>query len=166
MKKISRRVIYEFLLVATALCGIGYLIHGGISSKLNEALDANVLRHIGTISYSIENTLNREIRDMHNGIAWVESGQVTLADFGKISNLMGKSTHSSGILRANGSAIVAHREAFPIDKIALISNVFYGQDAVVYDGQVGLIIATPMQINGENCAFYQVYSNENLPELS
>ena len=165
MKKINKRIIYEFVLVATALCGIGYLIHNGISSKLNEALEANVLRHIGTISYSIENTLNREIRDMHDGIAWVERGEVTLEDFNKISNLLGKSTHASGIVRKNGSAIVSHREPFPVDKINLISNVFYGQDAVVYDGEVGLIFATPMQMNGENCAFYQVYSNENLPEL-
>ena len=165
MKKISKRIIYEFVLVATALCGIGYLIHGGISSKLNEALEANVLRHIGTVSYSIENTLNREIKDMHNGIAWFERGEVTLEDFNKISNLLGKSTHASGILRKNGNTLVAHLEPFPVDKIDLIANVFYGQDAVVYDGQVGLIFATPIQMNGENCVFYQIYSNENLPEL-
>ena len=165
MKKISRRIIYEFLLVATALCGIGYLIHNGISSKLNEALDANILRHIGTISYSIENVLNREIRDMHNGISWVERGEVELKDFSKISNLLGKSTHTSGILHPNGTSIVSHREPFPLDKINLISGVFNGRDAVVYDGQVGLIFATPIHMNGEICAFYQVYSNENLPEL-
>ncbi len=165
MKKINRRVIYEFLLVATALCGIGYLIHGAITSKLNDALEANVLRHIGTVSYSIENTLNREIQGMHNGASWVENGSVTLEEFNKMANLLGKSTHISGILHADGRPIIAAVGNFPQDKLNLISGAFRGEDVVIYDGQVGLILATPILMNGEHCACYQIYSNENLPEL-
>ena len=165
MKKISKRIIYEFVLVATALCGIGYLIHGGISSKLNAALEENVLRHIGTISYSIENTLNREIQGMHNGASWVESGSASPEDFNKMANLLGKSTHISGILRTDGRPLVSNMGNFPQDKLNLISDAFRGGDVAVYDGQVGLILATPIFMNGEHCACYQIYSNENLPEL-
>ena len=165
MKKINKRVVYEFLLIATALCGIGYLIHCGINSKLNAALEENILRHIGTVSYSVENVLNREIKGMHSGAEWIENGNVDIKNFNEIASLLGKTTHFSGIVNRNGTSVVAVRDPFPIEKFSLIANVFNGNDVITYDKDIGLIFAIPTRMNGELCASYQIYSDENLPEL-
>ena len=165
MKKISQRVIYEFVLVAVALCGIGYLIFSSITNQLNTALKENILRHIGTVSYSIENTLNREISGMQSGAAWLESSGADIQNFNAIANALGKTTHISGILRMDGSSIISTGQPLPPDKVNLVSAAFYGQNVIVYKEGLGMILATPMNINGEPCACYQIYSKESMPEL-
>ena len=163
MKKINRRVIYEFVLVATALCGISYLIGQSIISQINNALESNVLRHIGTVSYSIENTLRKELQGMHSGAAWLESNGADIQNFNAIANALGKTTHISGILRMNGAAIISIGE--PLPPVNLVSAAFYGQDVVVYSEGLGLILATPINMNGEPCACYQIYSKESMAEF-
>ncbi len=165
MKDLKSRAAFEFLFIATVLCGIGYAIHCQINSQLNEALEESVLRHIRTVSYSIENVLNREIRGMHAGTELLEQNQIPLKTLNEFAAAFGKSSHSSGILHANGTAITEQGIKFPRDKLGLIKDAFHGEDVIVYGGEDGLIIATPIYINGELCASYQQYSNRNISEL-
>ena len=165
MKNISRRVIYEFLLLATAICGIGYLIGNGIISQLNGALDESILRHIGTVSYSIENTIRKEIDNMHACTEMIEGGKADIKNFNDFANIFGKSVHISGIVCNDGTTVAAHGAPFPANKFDMLSEGFHRKDVVAYDKEIGLVLATPIYIEGKNCVSYQVYSNESLPEF-
>ena len=165
MKKISRRVIYEFVLVAVAICGIGYLIQSGINSKLNEAFAENVFRHMNTVSHSIENTLKHNIYELKTIARTIEQGQLSLDNFVSVSKAFRHDFYKSGVVTNYGAPVGESGAVLTQEEFRYIQGAFSGQDVISYHGDKGMIFAVPVTIGGVPCAIYQQFSSDSLLKL-
>ena len=162
---ITKRVVLDFLLMAAVLCGIGYFVHCQINTKLNAALEENVSRHIGTVSYSIEHTLNRTIAEMHMIAATIERGDMTIENLTNVAKAFNEKAYIIGILREDGSPIGWRNSTLTSKEFNDIKDVFSGEDVIAYFGEGGMIFAVPIEIDGETCAFYHQYDIEGVKDL-
>ncbi len=165
MQNINKHVVAEFLVVATVLCSIGYFTHCMIKTRLNDALEDSVSRHIGTVSYTIENTIKNTFRDMHIVTGAIEHGDLNPENTATFFSAFEEKTFKSGIIRADSSPIGENYFVLSPEEFNDIQDVFYGEDVLSYHGAKGMTFAVPVVIDGETCAFYQHYSKENLVEL-
>ena len=167
MQKFSKKIILEFVILAAVLCAIGYLIHCQFSDRLHKAVDESVLRHINTVSYSVEHALNRNLREMHVIARTIEEGKLQVENFVSISRAFRENTYKSGILRPNGKLLSQTDDFLDLtwEEFLSIQEVFNGEDVVAYGEEKGIIFAVPVHINGENCAMYQQFSKEGTKQL-
>ena len=165
MQNINRRVVAEFLVVATVLCSIGYFVHCQIKHRLNESLEESVMRHIGTISYSIEHTLNRTISEMHFIVNTIESGEITVENLLNVSQAFNDNAYITGIVRRDGTPIAGSAYFLSPEEFKEIAEVFNGEDVIDYRGVNGMIIAVPVYVDGEIYAFYEQYTKRGVEDL-
>ena len=146
MQKFSKKIILEFVILAAVLCAIGYLIHCQFSDRLHKAVDESVLRHINTVSYSVEHALNRNLREMHVIARTIEEGKLQVENFVSISRAFRENTYKSGILRPNGKLLSQTDDFLDLtwEEFLSIQEVFNGEDVVAYGGEKGIIFAVPV----------------------
>ncbi len=162
---ITKRVVIDFLLMAAVLCAIGYFAHCQIEHKLNDTLEESVMRHVGTLSYSIEHTLNRTISEMHMIAATIERGDMTIENLINVAKAFDEKAYVIGILREDGSPVGWRNSTLTPEEFADIKDVFSGEDVVAFFGERGMIFAVPIEIDGETCAFYHQYDKEGVNDL-
>lgn len=165
MQNLNKRVIAEFLLLAAVLCAIGYVVHCRIAHKLNEALEESIFRHIGTISYSIEHTLNHNLSEMNLIAANIERGNMTIDNLLAVSKAFNDNAYTMGIIRKDGSPVGNSGYSFTPQELDSIDDVFSGENVVSYHGENGMILAVPVYVNGEICAFYEKLTKEGVINL-
>ena len=149
IRGITIRAILEFIIVSIVLCGIGYFAHCHITNMLNDSLENNISRHIGTISHSIEHEFEQEIHEMHIGASMVERGQVTVEDLISVSNAFERGSDDTGIVSKDGTPAPGSFNTIPEHELSELHAVFDGEDAIIYHKGQGLVFAVPMIINGE-----------------
>ncbi|MBR1578941.1 MAG: response regulator [Selenomonadaceae bacterium] len=158
-RQLTVRAIVEFVIIAIVLSTIGWLVHCHVMTLLDEAMEESMRRHIGTLTYSVEQQMQQELTELHMGASLVESGQVDVK--GMIDVVMIHNVNKLvGIVGDDGSTLVGNQ--FPVDSFELIAPAFDGQDVVVYKKGVGIIFAAPMRINGEVYAVYNIYNDKNI----
>ena len=158
-RQLTVRAIVEFVIIAIVLSTIGWLVHCHVMTLLDEAMEESMRRHIGTLTYSVEQQMQQELTELHMGASLVESGQVDVK--GMIDVVMIHNVNKLvGIVGDDGSMLVGNQ--FPVDSFELIAPAFDGQDVVVYKKDVGIIFAAPMRINGEVYAVYNIYNDKNI----
>ena len=167
MQKFSKKIIWEFVILAAVLCAIGYFIHCQFLNKINGVIEESVLRHINTVSYSIEHITKRNLRELHVIARTIESGKLPIENFVTISRAFRETTYKSGIIRPNGASLVVDENYLDLswEEFLAIEDVFNGNDVVAYRGEDGMIFAAPVQINGETCAIYQQFTKQGTAEL-
>ena len=165
VRGLTARAIIEFVIAAFILGGIGYFAHCHMTNLLNESMAKNVYRHVGTISHSVEHEFEQEIHEMHLGASMVEKGQVSVESLINVSNAFERGTDNSGILREDGSPVEGSPRNLPEHEFKELEAVFDGEDVITYHKGSGLVFAVPIQINDENCLFYQQYSDRDIPKL-
>ena len=165
VKGITARAIVEFLIVTIILCAVGYFVHCQINSMINESLEKSVSRHVGTISHSVEHELQKELYEMHVGASMLERGQISIDSLISVATAFEKGTENSGILREDGTPVEKSSKNLPEHEFLELTNVFNGEDVIVYHKGSGLIFAVPIKINNEICMFYQQYSDREIPRL-
>ncbi len=165
LKNITKRVVIDFLLMAAVLCSIGYFIHCQITHKLNAALEESVSRHIGTVSYSIENTIKNTFGDMHIIAGAIEHGELDSENTAIFFRTFEEHTFKSGIVNARHEYLGGNDFILSAEEFDDIKEVFEGEDVLSYHGEKGMTFAVPVTINGENCALYQYYAKEHLIDL-
>ena len=165
VRGLSARAIIEFLVVTILLCAAGYAAHCHIMGMLNNSLKENVSRHVGTISYSVEHEFDQQLNQMHIGASMVEHNQVSVEDLISVSNAFEDGTDNTSVLRVDGTAVIEKLRTLPEHEFKELMDVFDGKDIIAYHKGQGLIFAVPIVVNGEKCAFYQQYSDSELPEL-
>ena len=167
MKNINNRNFLEFAVLVVVLGLIGYFIHYKFAQQINAVIEENVLRHIGTVAYSVENTLNRNLRELHVIARTIEKGKLPVENFVSISRAFREKAYKSGLIRSNGLPIAADENHIDLswDEFVAIQNVFKGEDVVAYFGENGIIFAVPVTIDGEVCGLYQHCPKDGTMEL-
>ena len=167
MHKFSRQIVIEFMVFAVILSVIGYFVHSKFADKINESTEESISRHMGTVSYAIEHTLRRNIRELHVIARMIEKGDLPVENFVEIARAFRETTHKSGLIRSNGSPIATSKKNLELSwsEFVSIADVFYGEDVVSYFGKDGMLLAVPVEIDGEICALYQQFSKRGVMEL-
>ena len=167
MENSNRKIFLEFVALAAFLCVIGYFIHCRFTDKINSVIEESVLRHINTVSYSIEHAINRNLREMQVISRTIEQGKLPPENFVSIARAFRENTYKSGILRANGTplSLLDDYKDLTWEEFLSIQDAFNGNDVVAYSGDGGIIFAVPVDIDGEICAMYQQFSKEGTMQL-
>ena len=165
VRGITARAIFEFIMAAIVLCGIGYFAHCHINNLLNESMAESVSRNVGTISHSVEHEFEQEIHEMHLGASMLEKGQVSVESLINVSNAFERGTDNTGILYKDGSPVEGSPKNLPEHEFNELAAVFEGEDVIIYHKGSGLIFAVPVELNNEICIFYQQYSDKDIPKL-
>ena len=167
MQTFNKKFFLEFIAIAAVFCLIGYFLHCRFSDKIDNVIEESVLRHINTVSYSIEHIINRNIRELHVIARTIEEGKLPVDNFVSISRAFRETTYKSGIIRSNGSSIIMDENYLDLswEEFLAIEDVFKGKDVVAYRGEEGIIFAAPVQIDGETCAIYQQFTKKGTSEL-
>ena len=165
IKGVNGRAIFEFIFFAIILCGIGYFAHCKMTQLLNESMADNVSRHVGTIAHSVEHEFTQELHEMHIGASMVEQGQVSVPSLINVANAFERGTDNTGILKRDGTPVEGSPKALPEHEFKELEAAFNGEDVIVYHKGSGMVFAVPIKINGENCIFYQQYSDKDIPKL-
>ena len=167
MQNINKRIFLEFVALAAVFALIGYLIHAKIVAEIDDVVEENVLRHIGTVAYSVEHNLNRNIRELHVIARTIEQGKLPVENFVSIAKAFREKAYKSGIIRPNGLPVATDENYVDLswEEFLAIENVFKGEDVVSYRAEEGILFAVPVKINGEICAIYQHFPKEGTIEL-
>ncbi len=167
MQNINKRICIEFVALAAILGLIGLVIHNEFIEKINSVIEENVLRHIGTVAYSVEHNINRNLRELHVIANMIEQGNLPVENFVTIAGAFREKAYKSGIIRENGLPLTSGENSKDLswEEFLAIENVFKGEDVVYYRAEEGILFAVPVKINGETCALYQHFPKEGTIEL-
>ncbi len=165
IRGITARAIFEFIFFTVILCGMGYLAHFQVKEMINESLKESVRKHTNTIVHSIEHEFQQEIKEMHLGASMVERGEVSVNSLINVTNALERGTENTGILRRDGSAVDGSPKNLPDHEFQELTAAFDGEDVIIYHRGQGMIFAVPINVNGEQCLFYQQYSDRDISKL-
>ena len=157
---ITLRAVFEFCVTVLILFIVGLLVHYKMSELLEEAHDQSLSRHIGRLTYVIENQFRNRIRDLKLNIKLVEQGELTPEGLIHLSQTI-KWSSTTGIISAEGEVIAG--DNLPKLSFDDLENIFDGGNKVItYHYYGGLMYAVPIEVNGKTCAYWELYEDDKL----
>ncbi|MBQ9480503.1 MAG: response regulator, partial [Selenomonadaceae bacterium] len=149
----------EFMIILLVIGGIGWLVHFRLAHMLDDVMERSMLRHINTLTYSVEHQLQRELNELHIGAELVEQKQVDANGMLGVVRIDDADKHV-GIVSRDGSILAG--EQFPAANFALLAPAFDGEDVVVYKKGLGMLFAVPINIDDQIHALYNIYNDAGI----
>ena len=153
--KLSKQIIAEFIGVTIFVLLSSFLAYCQITHSLNSALEESVAKNSRTIAYELDKQFRYELERLQRQAKALEHGDIVPENLIEIMQVI-EGRHA-GILQPNGLPLVG--ELPPQEIFWVADDAFSGKPMIRYIRNVGLMFATPVNFNNQNCVLFNYYED-------
>ena len=157
-KKLIIKAIIEFVVLATVLSVLRFIIYQKIDVMLIDELKGAIAQQAQSIAYGLNERFQHKLNELRSRVELLQQNKMSAENVIDIATIGTKTGRTRGIIRQDNSTIVG--EPLSDDLFQNLSKTFAGEESIDYLHGKGLLFAVPFEYEGQNCIFYELFSDE------